>query len=81
VTATERVIAEVAAMHKEGVTTFRANMLAERLWPNGRTHNAKGQVFALSAATAARLLRKCPAVVETEHRLWKILPHRLPVKP
>ena len=74
------VLLEVAAMHNEGVTTLRANMLAERLWPNGRTHNARGQVFALGAATAARLLRQCSAVIEIEPRLWKILPHRLPSK-
>ena len=69
-----RVIAE---MHSEGVATLRANTLAERLWPDGRHHNANGQVFHLGAAVAARLLRQCPAVWEKEPRLWEILPHRL----
>lgn len=65
-------------MHAEGVRTLRAGVLAERLWPGRRQHNARGQVFPLGAAAAARLLRKCPAVRETECRLWEIMPHRLP---
>jgi hypothetical protein len=72
------VLHEIAAMHSEGVVMLRANSLAERLWPSGRHHNANGQVFHLGAATAARLLRDCPAVREKEHRLWEILPHKLP---
>lgn len=72
------VLHELAAMHSEGVVTLRANSFAERLWPGRRHHNANGQVFHLGAATAARLLRACPAVREKEHRLWEILPHRLP---
>jgi hypothetical protein len=70
------VMREIAKMHCEGVTTLRANTLAERLWPDGRYHNANGQVFHLGAAVAARLLRQCPAVREKQPRLWEILPHR-----
>ena len=69
---------ELAKMHSEGIAKFRANCLAERLWPNGRRQNAKGQRFHLGAAVAARLLRNCPAVWEKEPRLWEILPHKLP---
>ena len=72
------VLREIAAMYAAGVRTLRANMLAERLWPGQRWHNAQGQVFPLGAAVAARLLRKCPAVREVELRRWEILPHRLP---
>lgn len=68
---------EICAMHREGVTTIAANMLAERMWPEGRRQNAHGQVFHLGAAVAARLLRRCPAVRETEPRRWQILPHRI----
>jgi hypothetical protein len=67
-------------MHSEGMATFRANVLAERLWPNGRRQNANGQVFHLGAAVAGRLLRNCSAVWEKEPRLWEILPHKLPRK-
>lgn len=35
------------AMHCEGYRFVRAAVVAERLWPNGRTHNANGQVFNL----------------------------------
>ncbi len=73
----EAVMREIRAMHQEGVTTIAANMLAERLWPDGRRQNANGQVFHLGAAVAARLLRRCPAVRETEPRRWQILPHRI----
>ncbi len=72
------VLREIAAMHSEGVATLRANILAERLWPEGRRQNSKGQVFHLGASVAAQLLRRCPAVREKESRLWEILPHRLP---
>ena len=72
------VLREIAAMHAAGVRTLRANVLAERLWPGRRQHNANGQVYPLGAAIAARLLRRCPAVREKEYRLWEILPHRLP---
>jgi hypothetical protein len=68
---------EIGKMHREGVTTLRANTLAERLWPDGRHHNSNGQVFHLGAAVAARLLRQCPAVLEKRPRLWEILPHRV----
>ncbi len=73
----DAVLREVAAMHAEGFQTFSAGTLAERLWPGHRHHNAKGQVFPLGAAVAARLLRQCPAAEEIEFRRWKILPHRL----
>ena len=76
-TASDAVMRELLAMHQAGVKTLAANMLAERLWPNGRRQNAKGQVFHLSAAVAARLLRRCPAVREREPRRWEILPHRI----
>jgi len=72
------VLRQIAAMHAEGMRTLRANTLAERLWPGRRQHNANGQVFPLGSAVAARLLRRCPAVLEKEWRLWEILPHRLP---
>lgn len=72
------VLRHIAAMHAEGICTLRASTLAERLWPEGRHHNANGQVFPLGSAVAARLLRRCPAVHEKEWRLWEILPHRLP---
>jgi hypothetical protein len=71
------VMREIVTMHREGVTTLRANTLAERLWPDGRRQNANGQVFHLGSAVAARLLRRCPAVCEMEPRLWQILPHRV----
>jgi hypothetical protein len=73
-----KVLREIAALHNAGIKRFQANTLAERLWPEGRHHNANGQVFHLGSAIAARLLRKCPAVQETEFRIWEILPHRLP---
>ncbi len=76
-TTADVVMRVIAEMHSEGVATLRANTLAERLWPDGRHHNANGQVFHLGAAVAARLLRQCPAVWEKEPRLWEILPHRL----
>lgn len=78
-TTEEQVMRELQAMHVAGVKTIRANLLAEHLWPSGRRHNSKGQVFHLGAATAARLLRRCPAAWEKEPRLWEILPHRLPL--
>ena len=75
--AADAVMHMIAEMHAEGVATLRANSLAERLCPDGRHHNANGQVFHLGAAVAARLLRQCPAVREKETRLWEILPYRL----
>ena len=80
-TVDDQVMQAINAMFLAGVVTFRANMLAEHLWPDGRHHNAKGQVFHLGAAAAARLLRRCPAVFEREFRLWEILPHRLSASP
>ena len=71
------VMREIVTKQREGVMTLRANTLAERLWPDGRRQNANGQVFHLGSAVAARLLRRCPAVRETEPRLWQILPHRV----
>ena len=71
------VMRELLAMHADGIRTLRANTLAERLWPAGRTQNAQGQVMPMGSAVAARMLRKCPAVRESEWRLWEILPHRL----
>lgn len=71
------VMRELQAMHEAGVHSLRAGMLAERLWPRQRTHNARGQVFPLGAAVAARLLRQCPAVREVEPRRWEILAHRM----
>lgn len=72
------VLSQLAAMHRDGITTVRASALAERLWPGRRHTNANGQVFHLGAAVAARLLRACPAAWEKEHRLWQIIPERLP---
>jgi hypothetical protein len=64
-------------MHLRGKSTVRANTVAEALWPNGRTNNANGQVFMLSAGAAGRMLRACKAVSEISPREWQILAHRL----
>lgn len=64
-------------MHESGITTVSASQIAEMLWPGGRTHNSNGQVFPLSAGVAGRMLRACPAVMETGNRVWMILDHRL----
>lgn len=71
------VLRTLAAMHETGIKSFRANMLAERLWPNQRHSNANGQVFALGAGVAGRMLKRCEAVFEVRNREWVIIPHRL----
>lgn len=70
-------LAVLRDMHARGQSTVRANSVAEALWPNGRTHNANGQVFTLSAGAAGRMLRACNAVSESSPREWQILAHRL----
>lgn len=70
-------MAVLRVMHRDGYRFVRAAVVAERLWPNGRTHNANGQVFNLAAPVAARMLRRCPAVTEVEPRRWEIIPERL----
>ena len=67
----------LSELYASGQTTVRASTLASGLWPEQRQHNANGQVFPLGAAVAARMLRRCAAVLETEPRCWEILPHRL----
>lgn len=64
-------------LHAAGVKRVRANTIAEKLWPNGRSQNARGQVFPLSAGVAGRMLRKCVAVREVTPREWEILVHRI----
>ena len=64
-------------MHASGVSIVNASQIAELLWPGGRTHNSNGQVFPLSAGVAGRMLRACPAVMETGNRAWMIIEHRL----
>ena len=64
-------------IHASGVRTTTAAMVAERLWPTGRCHNANGQVFHLSAGIAGRMLRRCRAVYETQPRRWEIIPEYL----
>ena len=61
-------------MYREGIREVAANTVAERLWPHGRRHNCRGQVFHLGAAVAARMLRRCNLAVETRWRRWTILP-------
>src|SRR6266852_7009076 len=65
-------------IYDRGQRRVAASTVAEILWPGGRTQNANGQVFPLSAGIAGRMLRRCKAVVEVRNREWEILPHRLP---
>lgn len=64
-------------LHLRGFRRVRANTIAEMLWPNGRTHNANGQVFMLSAGVAGRMLRASKAVREVSPGEWEILDYRL----
>lgn len=64
-------------LHARGVEEMAASTIAELLWPNGRHNNARGQVFHLGASVAARMLRQCPAVFETENKRWILVPERL----
>lgn len=72
------VLRELEAMHASGIRSFRANMLAERLWPDQRRQNTNGQVFPLASGAAGRMLRRCAAVIEVREREWEIIPDRLP---
>ncbi len=64
----------LAEMYNDGWRTVAANTVAERLWPDGRRHNAAGQTFHLGAAVAARMMRRCRMAIEIEWRRWEILP-------
>lgn len=75
-----RLLAALLSLHTKGPRRFRANILAERLWPDTRGQNANGQVFNLAAGVAGRLLRRSPAVREVARGEWEIRPHRLQVE-
>lgn len=64
-------------LHARGLRYVRGSTVAELLWPDGRAHNARGQVFPLSAGVAGRMLRACNAVRETSAGEYEILSHRL----
>jgi len=68
-----RLDAVLAEMYRAGHRIVTAGTVAERLWPDGRRHNTRGQVFPLGAAVAARLLRRSKMAVEVEWRRWEIL--------
>ena len=68
-----RLEAVLAEMYRAGHRVVTAGAVAERLWPAGRRHNTRGQVFHLGAAVAARLLRRSRKAVEVEWRRWEIL--------
>lgn len=65
-------------MYADGYRRVAANTVAERLWPDERRNNSKGQTFHLASAIAARLLRKSRRVVEVDFRRFEILPTRQP---
>jgi hypothetical protein len=64
-------------LHGRGQRRVRAAMVAERLWPGARDHNANGQVFPLGAGVAGRMLKACKAVREIAPREYEIVSHRL----
>lgn len=66
-------------LYSKGLTVISAQMLADELYPDSRRHNANGQVFNLSSAAAARILRKNqPKLVhEFKHAQWEIVPEWL----
>lgn len=72
------VLRELEAMHASGIRSFRANTLAERLWPDQRRQNTNGQVFPLGSGVAGRMLRRCAAVIKVRECEWQIIPERLP---
>jgi hypothetical protein len=67
-------------LHARGVDEVAASTIAELLWPNGRHNNARGQVFHLGASVAARMLRQCPAVFETENKRWILVRPGAPLR-
>lgn len=77
--ACKRLEAVLAEMYMAGNRRVAANTVAERLWPDGRRHNANGQTYHLGAAVAARMLRRCRFAVEVEWRRWEILPTNAPI--
>lgn len=60
-----------------GATVVTAAQVAAVLWPDGRTHNANGQVFPLGAGIAGRMLRRSRSVCEVRPRQWEIVRARL----
>ncbi|WP_162472922.1 hypothetical protein [Methylotuvimicrobium alcaliphilum] len=74
------VLAALRILRDSGQVRIRAATLAETLWPGRRDHNSNGQVFHLSAGIAGRMLRRCPAVIEIEPRIWEIIDERLESK-
>lgn len=69
-----------SALHQfaaSGRRIVSASQVADALWPNGRHHNARGQVMNLSAGVAGRMLRRCHAVIEISHQRWEIIPERI----
>lgn len=64
-------------IHGRGQRRVRGSTVADLLWPDGRTHNARGQVFHLGAGVAGRMLKSCKAVREIAPGEYEILSHRL----
>jgi hypothetical protein len=70
-----RQLADVlACMYRAGQRVVAANVVAERLWPDGRRSNSRGQTMHTGSAIAAQMLRRCRLAVEIEWRRWEILP-------
>lgn len=69
----KRLEAVLKDMYREGFREVAANTVAERLWPQGRRQNSRGQTFHLGAAVTARMLRRCNLAVEATWRRWTIL--------
>ena len=73
----DELLRALRALHARGQKVVSAAMVAEQLWPSGRTQNSNGQVFNLCAGIAGRMLRKSRAVHEKSPRQWEILEERL----
>ena len=75
----KRLVECLREMHDEGQYMVTAESVAERMYPDARTHNAHGQNFNLAAGVVGRMLRKLRGVYETTYtRVWQIVPDLLP---
>lgn len=68
-------------LYTEGNRIIRAATVAERMWPESRRKNARGQVFHLGAGVAGSMLRAHKATHEIRPREWLIVPEYLGIRP
>lgn len=80
--ARKRLIECLHSFASDNILRVTASMIAERLYPNARTHNSNGQVFNLASGSVGRQLRTAHirGVYEIENQVWKIEPNLLPTK-